>query len=91
MHKKIYKPSYKGIKSLIRKVQTEEPHILETNLSKRPSKKICDITGLPAEYTCPKTGLNYFNMDVYEYIRSLPAENVQTYLDLKNIGKKLNR
>lgn len=88
---KEYRPSFKGIKALIRKVKAEEPHLLETLISNRPRKKICDITGLPTVYTCERTGLNYFNKDVYEYIRNLKAEDVQLYLDLKNFGRELKK
>ncbi|KAG0439346.1 Chromatin-remodeling complex subunit ies6 [Dictyocoela muelleri] len=86
---KEYRPAFKGIKALIRKVKVEEPYRLETLKSKRPKKKICDITGLPTIYTCKRTGLNYFNKDVYEYIRNLKAEDVQLYLDLKNFDREL--
>jgi len=48
--------------------------------SLRPKKKYCDITGLPARYTDPKTGLNYYNAEVYTVIRTLGTTQVHEYL-----------
>ncbi|KAI6826566.1 hypothetical protein KC340_g10150 [Hortaea werneckii] len=48
--------------------------------SLKPKKKYCDITGLPAKYTDPKTGLYYFNAEVYKIIKSLNTTQVQEYL-----------
>lgn len=48
--------------------------------SLKPKKKYCDITGLPAKYTDPKTGLFYFNAEVYKVVKSLTTGQVQEYL-----------
>jgi INO80 complex subunit C len=48
--------------------------------SLKPKKKYCDITGLPAKYTDPKTGLHYFNAEVYGVVRTLGTSQVQEYL-----------
>ncbi|KAK5169602.1 chromatin-remodeling complex subunit ies6 [Saxophila tyrrhenica] len=48
--------------------------------SLKPKKKYCDITGLPAKYRDPKTGLNYVNAEVYTVIKGLTTGQVQEYL-----------
>ncbi|CAO0795719.1 unnamed protein product [Mucor circinelloides] len=49
-----------------------------------PQKKYCDITGLNAKYTDPKTGLRYHNAEIYQFIRTLGVPNVQAYLGSRN-------
>ena len=51
--------------------------------SLKPKKKYCDITGRPAKYTDPQTGLNYCNAEVYQFIRRLTTTQVQDYLELR--------
>ena len=48
--------------------------------SLKPKKKYCDITGLPAKYKDPKTGLYYFNAEIYAVVKSLSTTQVQEYL-----------
>lgn len=36
-----------------------------------PAKKYCDITGLPASYTDPRTKLRYKGLDVWHVVRGL--------------------
>lgn len=48
--------------------------------SLKPKRKYCDITGLPAKYRDPKTGLNYVNAEVYAVVKSLTTGQVQEYL-----------
>ncbi|KNC99282.1 uncharacterized protein SPPG_05536 [Spizellomyces punctatus DAOM BR117] len=54
-----------------------------------PQKKYCDVTGLEAPYTDPKTRLRYHNADVYQFIRSLQPHHIQTYLELRNAAVNL--
>jgi INO80 complex subunit C len=49
-----------------------------------PQKKYCDITGLDASYTDPKTSLRYHNVEIYQFIRTLGVPNVQAYLASRN-------
>ncbi|KAI9281536.1 YL1 nuclear protein C-terminal domain-containing protein [Sporodiniella umbellata] len=49
-----------------------------------PQKKYCDITGLDAKYTDPKTALRYHNAEIYQFIRTLGVPNVQAYLSSRN-------
>lgn len=46
----------------------------------KPKLKYCDITGLPAPYSDPKTGLRYHNTEVYAGIKGLSTAQVQEYL-----------
>ena len=46
----------------------------------KPKKKYCDITGLPAKYKDPKTGLYYYNAEVYAVVKGLGTGQVQEYL-----------
>ncbi|KAK8192754.1 chromatin-remodeling complex subunit ies6 [Zalaria obscura] len=48
--------------------------------SLKPKQRYCDITGLPAKYTDPKTGLRYCNKEVYAIIKTLGTGQVQEYL-----------
>ncbi|KAG0256762.1 hypothetical protein DFQ27_005517 [Actinomortierella ambigua] len=49
-----------------------------------PPKKYCDITGLEARYTDPKTRLRYHSVEVYQLIKNQPIGVVQLYLGLRN-------
>ncbi|CBX99775.1 hypothetical protein IAQ61_002993 [Plenodomus lingam] len=57
-----------------------------TNIESAPSfhpssqKKYCDITGLPAPYTDPKTRLRYYNKEVFGSIRTMPQNVSEGYL-----------
>lgn len=48
--------------------------------SLKPKKKYCDITGLPAQYKDPKTGLHYYNAEIYQIVKMLSTNQVQEYL-----------
>ncbi|GAB7364551.1 hypothetical protein MBLNU230_g5358t1 [Neophaeotheca triangularis] len=57
--------------------------------SLKPKKKYCDITGLPAKYKDPKTGLYYCNAEVYAVIKGLGTEQVQEYLGARGANTVL--
>ena len=65
-------------------VGTMVPSVTYTSIaaapSLKPKKKYCDITGLPAKYKDPKTGLFYYNAEVYAVVKSLTTGQVQEYL-----------
>lgn len=46
--------------------------------------KYCDITGLEAMYTDPKTGLHFYSSEIYKIIRKLSPSDVQVYLSFRN-------
>ena len=60
-----------------------------TNIESAPSlhpahqKHYCDITGLPAPYTDPKTRLRYHNREVFEVVRSLNQGAAENYLEAR--------
>lgn len=60
------------------------PAVTYTNIESAPSlqtkKHYCDITGLPARYTDPKTKLRYHNQEVFGVVRSLPQGVPDQYL-----------
>lgn len=63
---------------------TNNPSITYTSIaaapSLKPKRKYCDITGLPARYKDPKSGLFYYNAEVYAVVKSLSTGQVQEYL-----------
>ncbi|KAJ2503418.1 Co-chaperone [Coemansia sp. RSA 1972] len=54
-----------------------------------PQKKYCDITGLPALYTDPKTNVRYHSAEVYRVVRTLPPGSEQLYLAVRNANVTL--
>eukprot|EP00741_Cyanophora_paradoxa_P008008 tig00001234_g7747.t1 len=59
---------------------------IEAPPSAYPPKKYCDLTGLPARYTDPKTKLRYHSAAEFATIRSLPEWIVQGYLEMRKAG-----
>lgn len=62
---------------------------IEAPPSVYPRKKYCDITGLKSIYTDPKTGLRYYDSNVYKYIQEQPQGTLQGYLGLRNAAVNL--
>ncbi|ODO09784.1 hypothetical protein I350_02001 [Cryptococcus amylolentus CBS 6273] len=54
-----------------------------------PAKKYCDITGLHANYTDPRTKLRYRGLDVWHAVRGLGPGGDQAYLSLRNAQTSL--
>lgn len=60
-----------------------------TNIESAPSlhpghqKHYCDITGLPAPYTDPKSRLRYHNIEMFGIIQNLSANVQQNYLEAR--------
>jgi len=65
---------------------TNGPAATYTNIESAPSfhpssqRRYCDITGLPAPYTDPKTRLRYHDKEVFGLIRTMPQNTVEGYL-----------
>ncbi|CAD7699166.1 unnamed protein product [Ostreobium quekettii] len=57
---------------------------IEAGPSIYPAKKYCDLTGFEAPYTDPKTKMRYATADLYPLVRSLPNDEVQTRLAVRN-------
>lgn len=60
-----------------------------TNIESAPSLypahqgRYCDITGLPAPYTDPKSRLRYHNKEVFDVVRHLPQGAAERYLEAR--------
>ena len=71
------------------------PGITYSNIESAPSldpssqRRYCDITGLPALYTDPKTRLRYHNREVYAYIKAMPPSSLEAYLALRGANTVL--
>lgn len=66
-------------------LSTFGPAVTYTNIESAPSfhaakKHYCDITGLPARYTDPKTKLRYHNQEIFGVVRTLPPGGPDQYL-----------
>ena len=65
------------------------PAATYTNIESAPSlnparqKRYCDITGLPASYTDPKTRLRYHNREIFEIVRGLNQGAAERYLEAR--------
>lgn len=65
------------------------PAVTYTNIESAPSlhpaqqKRYCDITGLPAAYTDPKTRLRYHDREVFGVIRTLAQGVPESYLEVR--------
>ncbi|KAK5117981.1 hypothetical protein LTR62_004025 [Meristemomyces frigidus] len=57
--------------------------------SLKPKQKYCDITGLPSKYTDPKTGLQYYNAEIYQIVRGLGTAQVQEFLAIRGANTVL--
>ena len=62
-----------------------EPNYLniQSTPSSYPAKTYCDITGFATSYKDPRTNLRYANADIFKRVRSLSAEDVESYLAVK--------
>ncbi|KAF9579152.1 hypothetical protein BGW38_004696 [Lunasporangiospora selenospora] len=81
----------KNLKQIITQEKSKEWKIstptywnIEALPSMVPQKKYCDITGLEARYTDPRTKLRYHSTEVYQMIKGQPISAVQQYLGLRN-------
>ncbi len=56
---------------------------IEAGPSLLPKRKYCDITGFESNYLEPKSGLRYYNSDIYKVITSLSEPVKNQYLSLR--------
>lgn len=82
----------KTLKQLQSKISAEYPLYasLFTRISVKPQIQLCDITGLPAKYVCPRTGLQYNSKKVYARIREMPTDSAHTLGSIRQLGKDLS-
>ncbi len=99
LHKAFKNPKYKrpktrNLKQILaaeasaRQTNPIDPNLptfsnIEATPSLMPQKHYCDVTGLIARYTDPKSKMRYHNKEVYEFIRTLPPGIDQAYLQLR--------
>lgn len=73
----------------LRASMSNGPAATYTNIESAPSfhpahqKHYCDITGLPAPYTDPKSRLRYHNKEMYDVVRSLNQGGAEKYLEAR--------
>ena len=73
-------------KSLSGTMSSNGPAATFTNIESAPSlhpssqRHYCDITGLSAPYTDPKTRLRYHNKEIFGLIRTLPQNATEDFL-----------
>ncbi|KZZ96322.1 YL1 nuclear [Ascosphaera apis ARSEF 7405] len=71
---------------------TPQQQVTYMNIESAPSlramghKSYCDITGLPARYTDPKTRLRYHDKEIFAVVRSLPQASADAYLEARRAG-----
>ncbi|TPX10538.1 uncharacterized protein E0L32_008588 [Thyridium curvatum] len=56
---------------------------IESAPSLAPQKRYCDITGMPAPYTDPKTRLRYYNSEVFTAIRGFQQGVAEQFLEAR--------
>jgi INO80 complex subunit C len=85
------KKKWKNLKNIQSSIEADptpvdQPNFLniEAAPSLLPKRKYCDLTGLQARYTCPKTGLRYYSAEIYAHLRHLGPSQVQQLLSLRN-------
>lgn len=54
-----------------------------------PTKKYCDITGLPSKYMDPVTKLRYESKEVFRMVRRLHDHKVEEFLSLRQAQTRL--
>jgi INO80 complex subunit C len=65
------------------------PAVTYTNIESAPSlspahqHRYCDLTGLPAPYTDPKTRLRYHNREIFGVVRTLGQGVAENYLEAR--------
>lgn len=55
----------------------------------RPLTRYCDITGLMGHYEDPKSRLRYHSASVYQLVRALHPNAVQSFLSIRNAHVEL--
>ncbi|WFC97536.1 chromatin-remodeling complex subunit ies6 [Malassezia yamatoensis] len=76
-------------------IGTTERRIVPTYISVEappsllPAKRYCDITGLQARYTDPKTRLRYHSAEIYDTIKGFAPGVDNSYLALRGSASQL--
>lgn len=62
---------------------------IEAPPSMKPEKKYCDISGLPAKYTDPKTKMRFSTAAAFQTARELPEHKVEEILGLRQAQTRI--
>lgn len=82
---------FKSLKQMYKSLcNIYHPYLALTRISIKPRRKLCDFTGLPTVYTCPKTFLRFYDLSVYKYMISLPSEISEGFYENKMYGSRLS-
>ncbi|KAH0826367.1 hypothetical protein J3R83DRAFT_5329 [Lanmaoa asiatica] len=73
-----------------RSIHSPSPSPADTSIEAPPSllppRHYCDITGLEAPYTDPRTGLRYHDKSVYDLIKNLSPGVAKDYLSARGVN-----
>ncbi|OAG29531.1 INO8 complex subunit C [Nematocida displodere] len=86
------KSKNKTLKQSYNKLLVESPLFISmfTRVSTRPTLKLCDLVGLEAHYLCPRTGLQYHSVEVYERIREMSTDTAHMVGRIRTLGVDSN-
>lgn len=83
---------YKSLKQMHKSLTNSfHPYLNLARISIKPRKKLCDFTGLPCDYTCPRTSLRFFDISVYKYMGDLTPELSERFYYNKMYASSMNR
>lgn len=75
----------KNLKQLLDSLSSAHPYnAIKAPLTLLPRNKYCDVTGLEAPHTDPKSTLRYHDASVYQLVKELAPPTVQAYLQVRN-------
>ncbi|KAM0681232.1 chromatin-remodeling complex subunit ies6 [Glugoides intestinalis] len=81
---------YKSMKQMYKALNlSQHPYLSLSRFSVKPRRKLCDFTGLPSSYTDPRTSLRFYDLSVYKYLQSLPADISEKFYYNKMYGNIL--
>jgi INO80 complex subunit C len=82
---------FKSLKQMLPQlIETDHKYVqISSRISLQPRRKLCDLTGLPAPYTCPTTHLFYYDLSVYRKIGDLSSDRIQRLFQLRDFGQAL--
>ncbi|CAK7223107.1 chromatin-remodeling complex subunit ies6 [Sporothrix curviconia] len=87
LEKSLKQPAAGGEAGTMAVFASSAPSVTYTNVESAPSlapqRRYCDITGLAAPYTDPKTRLRYHNSEVFGAIRNFQQGVAEQYLEMR--------
>lgn len=78
---------WKSLKQILSSDKSSAGRVSYTSIdcppSRKPTKKYSDLSGLPAKYKDPTTGLLYHNLDEFALIKTFSNDIINGYLELR--------